>query len=417
MDLTLSSIGQISWKLFRMPKIFSKQKNATYPLDHIVEVGVDKLKCCIPAKYVDAAFAKFLHGQFDVIARRPGVKKRSPQRKAFQRRLQVPVGGNPVLIECQPNKPEYPWAATIEFNPNPYLRKGEKAIANLAQFFRFLFGPDAHHILAQAVVTMLHANIDYDINPLEGTLVEAKGKRSGAKVLYDFGGNGVLGSLYVGALHSDRRLSIYDKAAEVLHRELGPLANKILAALASDEWAIAVAKLKEKLDGPPRWRLEVRCEPTDAVPVSNIADFSSCFDGIRFLHLPHDVAPFNEPEGRLFIACARNDGINAALNALDANQRRRFARKLAQQQEFDWFNAELLRDAIGQVIGKLSPLFAPATPSRLKVMDASQRKHAATAAVDEVKFKRTRPKRANYSASGKDTEPEASAQHRARRYC
>ncbi|MGS1063504.1 hypothetical protein [Burkholderia glumae] len=400
-----------------MAKLISEQKTNTYPLDHIVEIGVDKLKFCIRMEHVDDAFAEFLQGQFDTIAKRPGTKKLSPQRKAFQRRLHASVGGTRVLIECQPNKSMYPWAATIEFNPNPYLRKGETAIANLGRFLRFLFGPDAHRILAQAVVTTLHVNIDYDINPVEGALVEAKGKRSGAKVLYDFGGNGVLGSLYIGALHSDRRLCIYDKAAEVLHRELGPLANKILAALASDEWAIAVAKLKEKLDGPPRWRLEVRCEPTDAVPVSNIADFSSCFDGIRFRHLPHDVAPFNEPEGRLFIACARNDGINAALNALDANQRRRFARKLEQQQEAYWFNAELLRDAIGQVIGKLSPLFAPAMPSRLKVMDASQRKHATIAAVDDVNFKRTHPKLANYSASDNDTELEASAQHRARRYC
>ncbi|MDC6131970.1 hypothetical protein PPH41_29670, partial [Burkholderia gladioli] len=100
-----------------------------------------------------------------------------------------------------------------------------------------------------------------------------------------------------------------------------------------------------------------------------------------------------------------------------ANQRRRFARKLTQLQEAHWFNAELLRDAIGQVIGKLSPLFAPATPSRLKVMDASQRKYAATAAVDDVKFKRTRPKFVNSSGSREHTEPEASARHRARRYC
>ncbi|RQN40813.1 hypothetical protein EHZ25_00700 [Paraburkholderia tropica] len=66
-----------------------------------------------------------------------------------------------------------------------------------------------------------------------------------------------------------------------------------------------MAKLKEKLDGPPRWQLEVRSEPKDAVPVSDIADFATCFDGIRFLHLPHDAAPFNTPEGYLFIACAR----------------------------------------------------------------------------------------------------------------
>ncbi|TAM30116.1 MAG: hypothetical protein EPN59_09645 [Paraburkholderia sp.] len=379
-------------KKISMSKLYSGQNGALFPLDHIVEIGVDKFKCCIRTEHVDDSLAAYLQAQFDVIETRPGAKKLSSQRKAFQRRLHVPVGGNSVLVESLPNKKTYPWAVTIEFNPNPYLRKGGQAIANLGKFLRFLFGTDAHRVLPQAVVPMLHANVDYDINPLEGTLVEAKGKRSGAKVLYDFGGDGVLGSLYVGALHSDRRLCIYDKAVEVLHRELEPHADKILAALASDEWDIEVATLKEKLDGPPRWRLEVRCEPTDAVPVSDIANFASCFDGIRFLHLPHDVAPFNTPEGRLFIACARNDGINAALNALDANQRRRFTRKLAQQQEVDWFNAELLRDAIGQVIGRLSPLFVP-PQHQVKVAKAVERQSQATSSrpASSVKFRRTSP--------------------------
>ncbi|WP_183082327.1 hypothetical protein [Paraburkholderia sp. BL23I1N1] len=267
-----------------------------------------------------------------------------------------------VLIECQPNTATYPWAATIEFNPNPYLRKGEKAIAQLRSFFRFLFGYDAQRILSHAFISVLHVNIDYNINPLEGTLVSAKGKRSGAKVMYDFDGHGILGSLYVGVLNSDRRLAIYDKAAEVLHRKLGPDANKILAALASDDkWDIEVSKLKEKLETPARWRLEVRCKrkPEDAVPVSLISEFASCFDGIRFLHLPTDVHPFNTSLGRLFITSARQNGIPLALRALDENERRQFNRKLSQLQDVDWFNAELLRDAIVQVINRLSPLFAP----------------------------------------------------------
>jgi len=375
-----------------MPNVKCEQGPATFPLNHVVEIGVDKLKCCIRTEHVDVAFAEFLLGQFDTIENKPGTQRLSSQRKAFQKRLQVPVGENLVLIECQPNTATYPWAVTIEFNPNQYLRKGEKAIKLLGSFFRFIFGLDARRVLSRAGVTTLHVNIDYNINPLEGTLVEAKGKRSGAKVLYDFGGDSVLGSLYVGALGSDRRLCIYDKAAEVLHRELGPQANKILAALASDGWDIEVVKLKEKLDGPPRWRLEVRCEPKDAVPVSDIGDFASCFDGIRFLHLPHDVAPFSTSLGRLFIACARNDGIKGALNALDANERRQFIRKLAQLQEVDWFNAELLRDAIGQVIGKLAPLFAP-PQHQLKV--AGTVKHPSPASAPGmsggVKFSRTSP--------------------------
>ncbi|AYX07981.1 MULTISPECIES: hypothetical protein [Burkholderia] len=362
-----------------------------FPLDHIVEIGVDKLKCCVRTEQVDVALATFLQKQFDSIENKPGTKKLSSQRKAFQKRLQVPVGGNLVLIECQPNTATHPWAVTIEFNPNQYLRKGEKAIVHLGSFFRFLFGLDARRVLSHVVVTTLHVNIDYNINPLEGTLVDAKGKRSGAKVLYDFGGQGVLGSLYVGALGSDRRICIYDKAAEVLHRELAPHANKILATLASDRWDIKVSKLHEKLANANHWRLEVRCEPKDAVPISKIASFASCFDGIRLLHLPPDVRPFNTSLGRLFVASARSDGVPVALQALDENERRQFNRAINRLPDIEWFNSELLSEAIGQVIAKLAPLFAPPHRRLEEVRTGNHHPHAASTAdlAAGAKFRRT----------------------------
>ena len=341
-----------------MPNLSSKKDPSTFPLNHIVEIGVDKFKYCIPSGHVDGLLDTFLQEQFERIKSKPGTHSLSAQGKAFRNRLHVPVGEDLVLIECEPNKTTYPWAATVEFNPNPYLRKGDKAVAYLRSFFRFLFGHEASRLLSQAVVSMLHVNIDYDINPLEGTLVEAKGKRSGAKVLYNFDGHGVLGSLYVGVLHSDRRLCIYNKAAEVLHRELGPRANRVLAALASDKWDIEVGKLRETLDKQDRWRLEVRCEPDKAIPVSNIASLATCFEGIRFLQLPPEEGLFNTSLGRLFIANARNDGINVALRPLDQNERRQFNRAISRLPDVEWFSAELLLDAITQTIEKLAPLFA-----------------------------------------------------------
>ncbi|PQV51910.1 hypothetical protein [Paraburkholderia sp. BL21I4N1] len=362
------------------------------PLDHIVEIGIDKLKCCIRSENVDDSFTALLQEKFELLAHRRGTHRRSSQRQAFRQRMSVRVGGEYVLIECQPNMATYPWAATFEFNPNPYLRKGEAAINNLTGFLRFLFGYDAHRILSHAFVSELHVNIDTDINPLQGTLVDVKGKRSGAKVMYDFDGEGILGSLYIGVLNSDRRLAIYNKAAEVLHRELGPRANRILAALASDDkWDIEVSKLKQEMEMPERWRLEVRnkCKPKDAIPVLRIAEFASCFKDVRILHLPVDAEPFNDLLGRLFIANARNDGIPRALRALDPNERRRFDRKLNQLPDADWFNADLLHEAIGQVIAKLAPLFAPPPPSRLKVADNGQHQRNAATATGGVVFRRT----------------------------
>jgi len=181
-----------------MPNLRPHEFTGTLPLKHIVEIGVDKLKFCIRSEHVDHALALFLQQQFDLLRNKPGTRSLTSQRYAFKQRLHVPIGGELVLIECQPNTATYPWAVTVEFNPNPYLRKGDKAIAHLGSFFRFLFGHETSRLLSQAVVSMLHVNIDYDINPLEGTLVEAKGKRSGAKVLYNFDGHGLLGSLALG---------------------------------------------------------------------------------------------------------------------------------------------------------------------------------------------------------------------------
>lgn len=384
------------------------------PLDHIVEIGIDKLKCGIRSEDVDDSFKAILQEKFESLANRRGTHRHSSQRLAFQQRMSVPVGGQYVLIECQPNTATYPWAATFEFNPNPYLRKGEAAINNLGRFFRFLLGYDAHRILQRAFVSMLHVNVDFDINPLQGTLVTMKGKRSGAKVMYDFDGDGILGSLYIGVLNSDRRLAIYNKAAEVLHRELGPRANRILAALASDDkWDIEVSKLKQELKMPERWRLEVRnkCKPKDAIPVSRIAEFASCFRGVRILHLPVDAEPFNDSLGRLFVANARNDGIPRALRALDRNERRRFDRKLNQLPDADWFNEAVLREAIGQVIAKLSPLFAT-LPSRLKVADSAQHQSTAATATGGVTFRRTASNATKPGTLRNRTEPEMPARRR-----
>jgi len=366
-----------------MPNTTMKE-SSLFPLDRIVEIGIDKLKCGIRSDDVDDSFTVLLQEKFKLLGNRKGARKHTSQRQAFQQRMSVRVGGEYVLIECHPNQANYPWAATFEFNPNPYLRKGEAAIENLARFFRFLFGYDAHRILSRAFVSMLHVNVDTDINPLQGTLVDMKGKRSGAKVMYDFDGEGILGSLYIGVLKSDRRLAIYNKAAEVLHRELGPRANRILAALASDDkWDIEVSKLKKQLEMPDRWRLEVRnkCKPKDAIPVSRIADFVSCFEDLRILHLPVDAEPFNDSLGRLFVANARNDGIPRALRALDPNERRRFDRKLNQLPDADWFNEAVLREAIGQVIAKLAPLFAP-PPLRLKVATTGRYPRTKATAMD-----------------------------------
>ncbi|WP_454721856.1 MULTISPECIES: hypothetical protein [Cupriavidus] len=326
-----------------------------------MEIGLDKIKLNVLAANIDHNSIAFIEQRFRELEDGKATV-RSAKGKAFTKRLSVQVAGEPVLIECSPNRQAYPYAVTAEFNPNPLLRKGEKAINKLAIFFRFLLGHDAHRVFSQAVVSRLDVNVDFNFNPLEGSLVSVKGKRGGANVMCDFDGSGTLATLYVGALGSDRRLCVYDKAAETLKREMKSEAGKILAMLASPaNWNIAVQKLRERTSGPPHWRMEVRCQPKPARPIAELGELASCFDGIALLHLPTDRAPFNTPLGRIFVGLARHVGIPVALQSLDEFDRRRINRAISKLPQVEWWNAEILRQDIGAAIDKLAPLFRPPT--------------------------------------------------------
>ncbi|MDW3687601.1 hypothetical protein RA280_38895 [Cupriavidus sp. CV2] len=334
-------------------------KVSTHLPDHVVDIGLDKIKLNVLAVNIDHDRIAFIEQRFGEL-KEHGAKARSGKGKAFKNRLSVQVAGEPVLIECSPNRDGYPYAFTAEFNPNPFLGKGEKAINRLATFFRTLFGHDAPRVLAQAVVSRLDVNVDFDINPLEGTLVSVKGKRGGANVMCDFDGSGTLATLYIGALGSDRRLCIYDKAAQTLKSEMKPEAGKILAALASPtDWSMAVHKLRERTSGPTHWRMEVRCLPKPARPVAQLGELASCFDGIALLHLPINRAPFKTSMGKLFVGLARHVGIPVALQSLDELDRRRFNLAISKLDQVEWWNADILRDYIAAAIDRLAPLFRP----------------------------------------------------------
>jgi hypothetical protein len=333
-------------------------KERSFPLNNVVDIGIDKMKFCLPRASVDTDFPADIEQRLKEAAN--GKRPYSAKGKPFGLRMPAIVAEETVLVECKPNKESYPYVFTAEFNPNKYFARGDAAIVSLARFFRYVLGHDAHRLLAGAVISRLDVNVDFSINILEGTLVEVKGKRGGANVMCNFDGTGTLGSLYIGALGSDHRLRVYDKAAEILRRELKSDAGKMLRALASpDDWPITVKKLREAAAAPVLWRMEVSCEPKPARPVSEIASFASCFDGIRFLHLPTDRKPYNDSMGRTFVSLARHVGIPTALRALDVADRRRFTSAISRLERVDWFSAEALQDFIKRSLDRLGPLFRP----------------------------------------------------------
>ncbi|CAI8880180.1 hypothetical protein [Burkholderia ambifaria] len=361
--------------------------SSAFPLDHVLSIGVDKLKLALMVKHLGDAQMSFIDQQLRDLE---GIqaKRKSVKGRAFRNSLVVNVAGGVLRIEWSPNRAVYPYWLTVEFNPNTYLRAGAGAVHELASFFRLLFGVDATRIMSRALVLRMDINIDFDINVLEGTLVSMKEKRGGANVMRDFDGKGTLATLYVGVLGSDCRLTIYDKAAETLRRELRTTASVTLAALASPNgWQLAIRKLKAKekaIDN--HWRMEVRCQRKGGYLLSDVTELASSFDGVRLFHLPPDRAPFNDSLGRTFIGLARHVGIEVALQALDTNDRRRIQRAVSKLDQVEWFNAEILRDHIKEAIARLNPMVRPGAgqlvtmrPLPIKRPSSPARQQAATA--------------------------------------
>lgn len=342
----------------RDPPAPQPKARSSFPLDHIQDVGIDKLKLALLGKHMDDALIEFIEERLSDLEKE-GAKRQSVKGRAFRNCLSARVGNSDLRIEWSPNRVVYPYWLTIEFNPNRYLRAGAEAARELASFFRLVFGIDTARIMERALVLRMDINIDYDINVLEGTLVSIKGKSGGANVMRNFDGRGTLSTLYVGVLGSDCRLSVYDKAAETLRRELKSTASVTLAALASPKgWQLAVKKLKGKEKAiPNHWRMEVRCQRKGGYLLSQVTELASSFDGVRLLHLPPDCAPFNQSLGRTFMGLACHVGIPTALKALDENDRRRMQREISKLDQVDWFNPEILRDHVKMAIEQLAPVF------------------------------------------------------------
>jgi len=344
---------------------------SAFPLDHVFAIGIDKLKLALLVKHMDDALVAFIEQQLSDLEK-TGAKKKSVKGRAFRNCLSVRVGDGYLRIEWSPNRVKYPYWLTIEFNPNHYLRAGADAVRELASFFRFLFGIDSARILSQALALRMDINIDFNINVLEGTLVSVAEKRGGANVMRNFDGKGTLATLYVGVLGSDCRLTVYDKAAETLRRELKSAASVILAALASPKgWQLEVKKLEGKEKAVPNhWRMEVRCQRKGGCPLSQVTELASAFDGVQLFHLPPDCKPFNESLGRTFMGLARHVGIPVALQALDEHDRRAMQRAISKLEQVQWFNAEILRDFIEAAIEQLAPMFR--APERPRLPGAGQ---------------------------------------------
>jgi len=342
------------------------QPKSTHPLEHVIHIGIDKLRLSFSKNSFDEISLNDLNKKLDELKKREGTRAHSSKGKPFKNRISVKVGNHHILVECSNDSARYPYGLACEFNPNDYLKGSEgNRIGSVVVFLKSLLGYDAPRLISEACVSRLDLNVDFDKNVLDGTLIQVKGKRGGSTVMCNLDGHGALGSLYIGVPDSNRQVVVYDKAAQVLKEKLAPHSDKILTALTSkksdEDWDFLIKKLEDAMPKPV-WRMEVRCRPKPALPVFRMLELADAFDDIRLMYLPPDRKPFDDSLGRTFVRLAAQVGIPAALQALHEHERRKFNTAVAKLPEVDWWNAEVLRECIDNVLNRLTPLFETPKP-------------------------------------------------------
>jgi hypothetical protein len=318
----------------------------------VVAVGIDKLRVSIPRTATSIEQQAEMHSNFEEL-KQEGAYARSAKGKAYRDRLSVRIGTNSVLLESSPNTDRHRYAFAAEFNPNSF---SDEELAQVGVLMRRALGVDATFLLRQTVINRLDVNIDFALD-LSGLLVDVRHKRGGGLVMRYTNGKAQLETLYVGGGNSDRRLRMYDKAQQLLHAELGPDADRILAALESNEWPVIMKRLARSPSQGPLWRMEVVNQPKGGLPMTRIEEFSACFDGIRLLKIPADKAPFDVTPGPTFVQLASHIGLASALQTLDANERRRFKDAWALLPDAEFWDSARYATCIRSALCRLSPIF------------------------------------------------------------
>ncbi|MDO8769383.1 MAG: hypothetical protein Q7K57_11900 [Burkholderiaceae bacterium] len=295
---------------------------------------LDKLRVVFPAPLFGPATVLGILESLTEIGKTHEVRKRSAQGKAFIERRGILLNERDFLeIELCPNKTEYPYGMTLEWNP-AHLNKRESAL--LVGTIKTMFGSQFSEIIRQALVYRVDTAIDFKAR-IQDIAFESRHKQTGSVWGKNYDGTGYVETIYLGSPASDSRDRMYGKTAELYWQ---------LAQFPKHDTEIK-RLLKKDAKGGPRLRIEnTRTLSRNPVPLHRLKDIPPPFEGIHVYSYVDAEKWCVETVDRLTLELAKNIGLNSALKHLPPDDRAVLRKKL-EDCMVEWWNPSLHHDAIG----------------------------------------------------------------------
>ena len=207
--------------------------------------------------------------------------------------------------------------ARLDFNP---AQRTESDIEDIKQILKMLFGNDYRRLLSEGRITRLDASVDINGQSIHDLIAYTVQPQESLRWMRRFAKDGTedweVGSHYIGAERSGRRIVAYDKALHLF-------------------------EVKGRRPTQAITRIEVRYCPDkcgQSARVSDVLNASNPLSAIQLTYLP-SAKPV-EPLLEFYLLGAKAWGLNATLSKIDNKAMRSLLRRIMAKHAPTWWNAE-----------------------------------------------------------------------------
>lgn len=280
----------------------------------LMQPGLDKLRLLVVKELLPKPKQLSMVRTIEELKAEYLIQNRSSQHKAFKHRYSVPLQDYDNLeVELCPHKTDYPYSATLEWNPN---HLGPEGSVKLKEFLQAFFGSDID-LLSKVLVQRVDAAVDFAVH-ISSIAAESRYAHKGTVWGREFNGKGHMETMYIGPME-DSHLLVYDKHVEEGSKLGGGSANR---KKADYDAVIRQAITREKKKMPGRTRVERKYVLRNPVPLHRLGDIPPPFQGIHLYAFDDAKALAKTTSQRLLIALAKVVGLNTALKHLPQDERK-----------------------------------------------------------------------------------------------
>ncbi|WP_183360563.1 hypothetical protein [Geomonas limicola] len=247
-----------------------------------------------------------------------------------------------ILIHCKPtiakqtgNKYRF---FRIEFNPS------KANLDNLKKNIDLILPGGYAKLMKDGIVT----RIDLAVDALYLDATDIVASHPKIKVEKHYAHNGVIETKYLGAPSSSKQIVLYDKLAEIKHRN----SKKGKA-------------FKIPVPGEKIFRIEHRFFKLGCT-LKDVASLPNPFTDLTLIAYPGSKSTKSQdPLWTLFLSACRFEGVPTALNHLNAERQEEFKKRLDTEGRSDWWKPEAVWQGLPLAINKIISVkgYLPSLPS------------------------------------------------------